>query len=421
MATTGLEASLLSAIVANPAWYWQVREHLPADAEVFTTLAATWQELSGALESGKPLPPIPVAAAPAPDPVGVARQLAEAYRRRRLERLAADALESLSQGRQAREVADDIEIELAQLQPLLTDRRLGPLAWGDTLLDQVESETWEASNDPSRSHSRGLPSGLATLDWLLDGWQPGGLYILGGAPGVGKTSLAVQCACEAVQGAGGLVVYFTYENSPQNLTLKAIGRLAGISTSTLGRGRAHPKRWKLGVDRFREVASRLAFVQADAGTSVAYVAARTREAMARAPAAPGLVIVDYLQRMAYGERFGTLDENVAALSLRLRDLAATLDAPVLAISSLASSDAAEDPLHLGVLARRGDLEYAADVVLLLGQRTHIGAASQSRARLMPGVTLLELLLAKNRYGEAGRTIPLLFRPATGDFQEEREV
>jgi replicative DNA helicase len=165
----------------------------------------------------------------------------------------------------------------------------------------------------------------------------------------------------------------------------------------------------------------LAFVQADAGTSVAFVTARVREALARAPGASGLVIVDYLQRMAYGERFGTLDENVSALSLRLRDLAAQLDLPVLAISSLASSEIAGDAMHLGSLARRGDLEYAADVVLLLGERSYVAAASSSRARLLPGTTLLDLFVAKNRYGEAGRAIPLLFRPSTGDFQEEHDV
>jgi len=32
--------------------------------------------------------------------------------------------------------------------------------------------------------------------------------------------------------------------------------------------------------------------------------------------------------------------------------------------------------------------------------------------------LLDLVIAKNRYGEAARRIPLLFRPTVGDFQED---
>jgi hypothetical protein len=39
-------------------------------------------------------------------------------------------------------------------------------------------------------------------------------------------------------------------------------------------------------------------------------------------------------------------------------------------------------------------------------------------RTSHGLRLLDLLVAKNRYGEANRTIPLLFRPATGEFEQE---
>src|SRR5438874_11363679 len=94
-----LEGALLAAIAANPAWYWQVREHLPADAEVFTAFASSWQELGAAIEAGTPIPSLPVDAAPTPDPVGTARQLAEAYRCRLVARLATDALENLTRGR----------------------------------------------------------------------------------------------------------------------------------------------------------------------------------------------------------------------------------------------------------------------------------------------------------------------------------
>src|SRR5205814_10057752 len=101
---------------------------------------------------------------------------------------------------------------------------------------------------------------MPTLDAILNGWQPGGLYVLGGAPGVGKTSLALQWACEAVAERDVVVVLVTYENSPPNLALRAIGRLAGVSPSTAQRGRADPDRWRVGLERFAALAPRLAFV-----------------------------------------------------------------------------------------------------------------------------------------------------------------
>jgi replicative DNA helicase len=421
--TAELEAGLIAAIAASPSLYAGIRGQLPAEAgEAFVAHRSTWLELVDAVEGGRSVGAFVGMGTPTGDPVGAARQLAEAYRRRLLADLTNTALESLSQGQPARAVATELEAGLARLWPTLADRRQGKIAWGDALLDMVAEDVKAAQQARTvGAEAQGLACGIATVDWLLNGWQPGGLYILGGPPGVGKTSLAIQWAYHAASAVGATVIYFTYENSPSNLTLKAVARLAGLPATAAERGRGDPSRWQRGLERYRGVAARLAFVQADAGTSVAFVGARVREALARAPGAPGLVIVDYLQRMAYGERFGTLDENVAALSLRLRDLASQLDVPVLAISSLASSETADDPLHLGALARRGDLEYSADVVLLLGPRTYVGAASNARAKLLPGVLLLDLLIAKNRYGEASRTVPLLFRPATGDFQEEREV
>jgi replicative DNA helicase len=258
---------------------------------------------------------------------------------------------------------------------------------------------------------------LPTLDVVLNGWQPGALYILGGPPGIGKTSLALQWACEAVAGRSAIVVYITYENSPQNLALKAIGRLAGVPPVAAERGKADKDRWTAGVDQFRAIASQLALVPADASTSVEYIEKVTRDAVAQRSGVPAFVIVDYLQRMAYSERFNTLQENVAVLAQRLRDLAAHLDIPVLALSSLVAGED-ETTLRLSALAQRGELEYASDVVLLLGPRAETGLASAERIRTTFGLRLVDLMIAKNRYGEANRVIPLLFRPALGDFQEE---
>jgi replicative DNA helicase len=95
---------------------------------------------------------------------------------------------------------------------------------------------------------------------------------------------------------------------------------------------------------------------------------------------------------------------------------------VLAISALDPGGAVDnEPLQLSALAGRGELEYASDVVLLLVPRTTVGLASAACVRGSPGLGLLELVVAKNRYGEANRVIPLLFRPATGDFQEEPTI
>ena len=80
----------------------------------------------------------------------------------------------------------------------------------------------------------GLPTGIPSLDRVLNGLSARGLYILGGAPGAGKTSLSLQIAFEVAQRAP--VLYLTYENSPDNLVLKTICRLAGVQPGAVERG-----------------------------------------------------------------------------------------------------------------------------------------------------------------------------------------
>ena len=121
-----------------------------------------------------------------------------------------------------------------------------------------------------------------------------------------------------------------------------------------------------------------------------------------------LVVLDYLQKMAHGEGYGTVRENVNALSMGLRELANRLGSPVLSICAL--NRAHYHTPTLEALKESGNIEYDADVVLLLGVREDVVGNRGCRP--------MEILVAKNRYGEADGKVPLMFKPAIGDFREE---
>lgn len=66
-----------------------------------------------------------------------------------------------------------------------------------------------------------LPSGDAELDRVLGGGLvPGGVMLLGGEPGIGKSTLMLQVAM-AVGASGGRVVYVAGEESPEQVKLRA--------------------------------------------------------------------------------------------------------------------------------------------------------------------------------------------------------
>ncbi len=66
-----------------------------------------------------------------------------------------------------------------------------------------------------------LPSGFGELDRVLGGgWVPGGVVLLGGQPGIGKSTLLLQ-VCGHVAARGGRVLYISGEESPSQLGLRA--------------------------------------------------------------------------------------------------------------------------------------------------------------------------------------------------------
>ena len=88
-------------------------------------------------------------------------------------------------------------------------------------------------------------TGIGELDRVLGGGLvPGSVVLLGGDPGIGKSTLLLQ-ACAAL-GASDPVLYVTGEESPQQVSLRA--RRLGISGERHPAPggdlrRARPRRW----------------------------------------------------------------------------------------------------------------------------------------------------------------------------------
>ena len=71
-----------------------------------------------------------------------------------------------------------------------------------------------------------IPSGLGELDRVLGGGLvPGSAILLGGEPGIGKSTVLLQAAASVVK-RGGRVLYASSEESPQQIRLRA-DRLLG--------------------------------------------------------------------------------------------------------------------------------------------------------------------------------------------------
>jgi len=163
--------------------------------------------------------------------------------------------------------------------------------------------------------------------------------------------------------------------------------------------------------KFLLTAQNLALIEGNARTTLSMISGRALQAMHRRKAEKCLVVIDYLQRMAHQAGYQNLRESVGALTLQLREVSRRLASPILSVSSQSRQGYQQGKTNpfLETLKESGDIEYSADAVMILQEDDKRGTT--------PAARNLNLLIVKNRYGEAGMSVPLTFKPALGEFRE----
>lgn len=407
------EASLLQSIVKDPDTYEKICDLI--DEQGFGKYGYIFREIADRIERGEDLGAVRVPAAPpASDPVAVARELAELSRRRMLASVFNSALNSLAAGASPRAVLERVQPSLDLLEQMEGEAgaasrlALKSLAFEYTAMAQQRAMIRAATGSPVA----GIETGIRTLDLVINGLGEG-LYVLGGVPGAGKTSFALQVSAAAAA-RGTPVVYVAYEDSPVNLAGKVICRRAGIPHAHVIRGWGDPERLREAAEKVGDaIGDRIIFLEGSMRTDVRAVRAVALRAMQSASASRCLVVIDYLQKMGAATSAGEKEDfrlAVTRQSQELRDLARKLKSPVLSIVSLNRAGYKEASLE--GIKESGYIEYDADVVLFLMRNEDIPAVRPALA--------VKLEIKKNRFGETDIAIPLIFRPDIGDFREPEE-
>lgn len=250
---------------------------------------------------------------------------------------------------------------------------------------------------------QGVPTGLDGFDHRTGGLRKSDLIILGARPSQGKTALALNIAHHACVNCGIPVAFFSLEMGKHSIVERMLGAAAMVEIHKLRTGWFERAKWP---DLTREVgrlASAPFYIDDTSGISITELRMRARRLasdLKKQGKELGLIIIDYLQLIRGGERrVESRQQEVSEISRMLKDLARTLNVPVLALSQLSrkNEDKArtDNKPQLSDLRESGSIEQDADVVALIHRDAYYKRDDES---LKNKATLI---IAKQRNGPVG--------------------
>ena len=236
---------------------------------------------------------------------------------------------------------------------------------------------------------RAVRTGFKDLDDKIGGLHPSNLIVLAARPSVGKTSLALNIAHNAAVDDNVNIAVFSVEMSSGELGDRLLSSAARVSSHKL----RNPK--LLGDDDYAKLVRAVTelekapiFIDDSAGLTMFELRSKARRLNDKHGL--GLIIVDYLQLMVGDARAENRQQEVAAMSRSLKQLARELDVPVMAVSQLnrAPEARADREPQLADLRESGAIEQDADMVMFIYEDPTDPSAK--------GV--IKLKIAKNRNG-----------------------
>jgi replicative DNA helicase len=257
-----------------------------------------------------------------------------------------------------------------------------------------------------------IPTGLQAFDRKYAGLMRGGLYILGGATGIGKTAFVGQIA-QNVARAGYSVLFFSLEMPDEEIAERQVAAATGIDVSSMHRNDLHDQDTiTKAVGGMAEVAGLPIYVCDDPSLSIADVAQETART-AYELGGIDLVIFDYMQ-LANVTSSDNRYVAIGEISKGLKRLAMQHRCAVIGLSQLAGSlDERTDkrPLIRDLYESR-KLGHDSDMILMLYRDDYYHPMTDAK-------NIAEINVLKYRHGPTGQVL-LRFDAPTNRFQNLEE-
>jgi len=297
----------------------------------------------------------------------------------------------------------------------LLDITMVDSTYGDESSKKVASNALDAvlERHAAGGKMQGLSAGYDGIDTVVRGIQGARLYLLGARPGMGKTALATNMA-EKIAATGKRVLFFSLEMTAEQLMFRMAAQLSACSYDDVSEGRLTSEELIRVTNALGQLSEMSIVVVNSVRTPGQMYSKIMRE---KATGGVDFVIVDYLQLMSADKPYGTRTLEVGAISRALKEMAMSLNIPVMALVQLnrALENRQNRRAQLTDLRDSGELEQDADVVMFIYRDDYYLDEDEVE---QPGLT--ELDVAKNRFGRTD-VVRLHFKAEHGQFLDNISI
>ncbi|MBG8555009.1 DnaB-like helicase C-terminal domain-containing protein [Hymenobacter guriensis] len=280
---------------------------------------------------------------------------------------------------------------------------------------QLEEDRYTA-----QGKGHGVPSGLAALDRVTRGWQPGTLTVVAAAPSMGCTSFLVSCMNEAAVYFGEQVALFSLQHSKEQIIRKCLCALGEVAYEKLLSGLPDYTFAELAnkVQQWDRIAADKLYILDEPAPSLNQIRAQARQLCGRGVS---LILIDNLHRLKVPAKVRAFcsnrEQEISYLVRGLKTLARELKVPIVVVSHLnrlLRDRPAPSRPQLGDLRDSGSIEYEADLILFLHRNEYYGESEDEMGN--PTREVAEIIVAKNAFGSR-EIVQVQFKAEFGRFSD----
>ncbi|AKT92433.1 replicative DNA helicase [Campylobacter gracilis] len=350
-----------------------------------------------------------------------ALELREKSIKRSLIKVAHEIPSMVNEAVRSKDTADKIS---SKIYELIDEERHGGIKKSHEIIADVVEEL-KRQKALAGSELVGLDTGFRFLNDCTKGLKPGELIIIAARPGMGKTAFALNLMMKTLQSGKG-VVFFSLEMPSVQLMYRILSALSSIPLSDIMSAKLSDDDWTRFNDACDAVLNMPLFVYDSGYVNIHQVRTQLRKLKA-ADTNIELCVIDYIGLMTSTSNYSERHLQIAEISRGLKLLARELNIPIIALSQLNRSLEARSNKRpmLSDLRESGAIEQDADIILFV-YRDEVYKEQMERERISrleaegkdAGEPVFrrndyqekaEIIVGKNRSGEAGRTIEVGFQ------------